>query len=151
MPLAAAREPSKLAPGPQGTWPLRYDRLVQPVLDRHCTSCHDPKSKAPKASKLDLTAPKSYRNLLNFGDKDLHNLVFERARSIAGQCPAANSKLLKLLTAKEGHYDVKLSEEELQRLIVWMDTYGHTQGAFSPKQEKELRELRQNLAPMLAE
>ncbi|MBN2295541.1 MAG: discoidin domain-containing protein [Pirellulales bacterium] len=149
MPLAATREPSKLVPGPDGTWPLRYDQLVQPVLDRHCTRCHCANSKEANASKLDLTAGKSYRNLLNFGDKDLHNLVFERARSVVGQCPAANSKLTRLLKAKGGHYGVKLDEGEFRRLIVWMDTYGHAQGAFSPGQEEELRELQRKLAPML--
>ena len=43
---AASREPSRLRPGPEGTWPLRYDRLVQPVLDKHCVRCHSPKGKA---------------------------------------------------------------------------------------------------------
>src|SRR5512137_223945 len=32
-PLALAREPSKLSPGPDGSWPLRFDRLVGPVLE----------------------------------------------------------------------------------------------------------------------
>ncbi|MCP4594406.1 MAG: hypothetical protein GY842_27055, partial [bacterium] len=32
MPLAAQRGPSKLTPGPAGSWPLRFDHLVQPVL-----------------------------------------------------------------------------------------------------------------------
>jgi hypothetical protein len=30
MPLAATRAPAKLIPGPTGSWPLRYDELVQP-------------------------------------------------------------------------------------------------------------------------
>ncbi|MFH1717651.1 MAG: discoidin domain-containing protein, partial [Planctomycetota bacterium] len=29
-PLAARREPSRITPGPDGSWPLRFDRLVQP-------------------------------------------------------------------------------------------------------------------------
>ena len=35
----------KLTPGPAGSWPLRFDQLVQPVLDRHCVACHRPDSK----------------------------------------------------------------------------------------------------------
>jgi hypothetical protein len=151
MPLAATREPAKLIPGPTGSWPLRYDELVQPMLERHCTQCHGPQSEDAAAARLDLTAAVSYRNLLNFGDQDLHKLVFERDRSVVGECPAAQSKLLALLTAEDGHQGVRLGDKELRRLIVWMDTYGHLQGAFSPEQEEELRTLRRTLAPMLAE
>ncbi len=151
MPLAATRAPAKLVPGPTGSWPLRYDELVQPMLDRHCTQCHGPQSEDAAAARFDLTAAVSYRNLLNFGDQDLHKLVFERDRSVVGECPAAQSKLLALLTAEDGHEGVRLGDEELRRLIVWMDTYGHLQGAFSPEQEEELRALRRTLAPMLAE
>ena len=42
VPLASAREPSKLKPGPAGSWPLRFDDLVQPVLDGQCVRCHSP-------------------------------------------------------------------------------------------------------------
>ena len=56
-PLAAVRGPSKLTPGPEGSWPLRFDRLVQPVLDRTCVSCHRPQSKVATAAPFDLTPP----------------------------------------------------------------------------------------------
>ena len=39
-PTAFLRQPSKITPGPDGAWPLRFDKLVQPALDRHCVSCH---------------------------------------------------------------------------------------------------------------
>ncbi len=39
--LATARPPSTIRPGPAGTRPFGYPRLVQPVLDRHCVPCHD--------------------------------------------------------------------------------------------------------------
>ena len=46
-PLAARREPSRIAEGPEGSWPLRFDRLVQPVLESRCTNCHGPKGDKP--------------------------------------------------------------------------------------------------------
>ncbi|MBE3068635.1 MAG: hypothetical protein IMZ66_00200, partial [Planctomycetes bacterium] len=52
--LATARPPSVLRPGPDGTRPFGYPRLVQPVLDRHCVSCHDGKE-GPDKSPLVLT------------------------------------------------------------------------------------------------
>ncbi|HPP53778.1 MAG TPA: hypothetical protein PK777_12570, partial [Thermoguttaceae bacterium] len=95
LPMAARRPPSRLRPGPEGSWPLRYDRLVQPVLDKYCVRCHRPDSPEPKAVHFDLTPAKSYENLLNYADRDLHKLAFERARSVVGQMPARQSKLLR--------------------------------------------------------
>ncbi len=148
-PLAALREPSRLKLGPEGSWPLRFDRLVQPVLDKHCVKCHGPDGKDPAARQFDLTAARSYDNLLSYADKDLEKLVFERDRSIVGQMPARNSKLLRLLLSAEGHYSVRLEAEDLQRLITWMDTYAQRLGHFSDQQEAELTGLRQQLASML--
>ncbi len=150
FPLAAGRQPSRLAAGPEGTWPLRYDRLVQPVLDRQCTSCHRPGSPDAKAAKLDLTAAKSYDRLLSFGGNDLARLADEHERSIPGECPARNSKLWALLTQPNGHAGVRLDAESLRRLATWMDLYAQRQGHFSDRQESELRQLRQRLAPLLA-
>lgn len=149
-PLAASRAPSRLVPGPDGAWPLRFDQLVQPVLDKWCVSCHRPGSGDEKAARLDLTAAKSYDNLLSFGDKDLQHLVFERDRSIVGETPARKSKLLALLRKDGGHEGVRLDAESLNRLVVWMDLYAQRQGSFSVEQENELRDLRRKLAPLLA-
>ena len=143
IPLAALREPSIPTPEPDGTWPLRFDRLIQPILDRHCASCHQPDSAERNASDLDLTAPRAYDSLLEFGDRNLHDLVFERDRSIVGQMPARNSRLYHLLMGPEGHYQVQLSDEEHHRLAVWMDTYAHILGSYSEQQEQELIELRE--------
>ena len=68
LPTALTRSPSTITPDPEGTWPFRYSELVQPVLDRHCTSCHSPESRERLASGLDLTAKHSYHSLLTFGD-----------------------------------------------------------------------------------
>ena len=145
IPLAAAREPSSLAPGPEGSWPLRYDRLVQPVLDRLCVECHRPGADDAKAAAFDLTADKSYESLISYADKDLYNLAFERDRSIAGEMPARKSQLLALLRKGEGHQGVNLDADDLDRLATWMDTYVHRIGHFSDEQEAELRELRRKL------
>jgi hypothetical protein len=151
VPLATLRKPSRLTPGPQGSWPLRFDELVQPVLDRYCVSCHKTRNGKPPDGQVDLTAPHAYGSLLTFGGKNLHNLVFERNRSIAGETPARQSKLLALLTAEKAHGDVRLDAYSLQRLITWMDLYGQRQGHYSPKQEEELRQFRRQLAPLLDE
>ncbi len=149
VPLAALKEPARLTPGPPGSWPLRYDQLVQPVLDRACVRCHNPHSDN-KGQSLDLTAERSYQSLISFGGEDLKKKAFERDRSIPGQCTAATSKLYALLTQPGGHEGVKLPPEDLQRIVLWMDTYAHRQGSFSPEQEQELRRLRQAWSDLLA-
>ena len=148
-PLALLREPSQLTPEPDGCWPLRFDQLVQPVLDRHCVSCHKPGVENAAAAAFDLTPAAAYKKLLEYADGDLRKLAFERDRSIAGQMPARNSKLYRLLTAEPGHYEVRLPEEDRRRLAVWMDTYAQQSGSFSETQEQQLRELREKVSALL--
>jgi hypothetical protein len=152
--LASLREPSKIAVGPEGSWPLRYDRLVQPVLDRRCVSCHQPGGEDSQAAKFDLTAAKSYDSLVRFGKPSIHDQVwagYRRGHSIVGDGIAQRSALLALLDQPGGHKDVRLSADERERLITWMDAYAQRKGSFNAAQEEELEQLRHACAPMLIE
>jgi hypothetical protein len=149
-PLAGLREPSKLTPGPSGSWPLRFDELVQPVLDRHCVRCHKPGSDDAKAAKLDLTPAKAYQTLLTFGGEDLKKKAFERDRSVPGECTAATSKLWALVSKDKGHEGVVLDAESRDRLATWMDTYAQQRGSFSEAQEMELRQIRKTWSDLFA-
>jgi hypothetical protein len=148
-PLAFRRAPSLLTPGPAGSWPLRFDQLVQPVLDQHCIRCHEPGSSGPFASTLDLSSGPAWKNLLAFGDGDLGKLAMERDRSIPGEGTAANSRLWKLLTAPESHYETRIDRKSLDRFATWMDTYAQWAGHFSPEQERELETFRTLVADLL--
>ena len=53
---------------------------------------------------------------------------------------------MKMLTDEKGHYDVKLTPDDLDRLITWLDTYAHKVGSFSDEQEKELLALKTKYA-----
>jgi hypothetical protein len=151
-PRALDREPSRITLEPAGSWPLRYDRLVQPILDRHCVRCHKPGSKKPKAAKFDLTPRRSYHNLIRYAGGELRKLAHERDSSPVGQCAARNSKIIARLTnpKAKGHEGLKLDKEGLRRLIVWMDVYAHIRGAFSSRQEAELEQLKADVAGLLA-
>jgi hypothetical protein len=148
-PLAAMREPSPLTPGPDGSWPLRYDHLVQPVLDRLCVECHRPDAQDLAAARFDLTPEKSYDSLMALGDGDLEKLALEKDQSLIGQCVAANSRLLALLTEGEGHEGVRLDPDSFDRLVTWMDLYAQRTGSFSEEQEEELRRFRQEFSHLL--
>ena len=144
---ASRREPSKIVPGPEGSWPFDYGALVQPVLDAKCVGCHKP---GTDGAKWDLTAKRSYETLLSYGRPSLREHVMARymaSRSIVGQGASQTNPLARLL--KQGHYDAKLDRAGWERLFIWMDTYGQRQGSFGPDQERRLRELRKSLAPML--
>jgi hypothetical protein len=148
---ALRREPSKITPGPEGSWPMRFDQLVQPVLDRECVRCHRPDSTEEAKSALDLTPPKAYESLVSYGAPSLRDHVRARygsGRSIVGQGAAATSPLLELL--RKGHRDVSLSRGDVERLITWMDTYAQVRGSFSDDQEQRLRNLRADLSWMLS-
>lgn len=149
MPLAMAREPSKIAPGPVGAWPLSYAELVQPVLEEHCVACHKP---GAEGAAFDLTAARSYEALVGFGKPSLRDHVvarYNQGRSQAGAGAAQESPLRKLLD--KGHYQVRLRPADWERLLTWMDTYGQRQGSFGPDQDRRLRELRRAMAGMLTQ
>ncbi len=144
---ATQRGPSRITPGPEGSWPLDFQVLVQPVLDRRCAGCHKPGGKDPK---FDLTAGHSYGSLLDYGKPSLRQHVqtrYREGRSSPGKCASRMNPLWKLLDS--GHYDVKFTLRDRRRLIVWMDTYGQRLGSFDQGQEEQLRRLRQEMAAML--
>jgi hypothetical protein len=149
--LAAARAPSLITPGPDGSWPLRFEVLVQPVLNRQCIECHRPDGQDALAAKLDLTPAKSYGTLLAFADGDLRKHAFERDRSLPGEGTAASSKLWKLLSAPTGHAGVKLDADGASRLLTWLDTYAQRSGHYSAEQEEKLAAFRRECAPLLTE
>ena len=153
-PLASLREPSKITVGPEGSWTMRFDRLVQPLLDTQCVSCHNPDSKDVAAAKFNLTPNEAYKSLTLSGRPSLNDLVLAAYRdgvSTEGHAPATQSSVLRLLTDPTGHYGVKLGRADLDRLITWMDTYAQRTGTFSPEQEEDLERLRRAWAGLLIE
>ncbi len=143
---ALSRKPSRIAPGPTGSWPLDFQAMVQPVMEEHCVGCHKP---GADGSDFDLTPEKSYDSLVNYGEPSLNTHVMTRYRqgfSTAGACAAKMNPLIKLID--QGHYDVKLATGDWNRLVTWMDTYGQRRGSFSEDQEERLRDLRREMASL---
>ena len=152
-PLAQARAASRLRPGPEGSWPLRFDRLVQPVLDAHCVRCHSPAGKKEALAKLNLTPAKAYQSLVSYGGpKSLAKHVEARwrgGRSVPGACATRESPILRMVTEGKGHHDVRLSDSDRRRFMAWMDTYAQLRGSFSEEQEQRLLALRKQWADLL--
>ena len=121
-PIALQRPAQPLVPDVDGTNPFSYPRLVQPVLDAKCVSCHQPGKDAPRLdSEVIADGAKiwfaSYHSLApDYGFWEYGN----PHRTTPEKFGAKASKLYSLLT--QDHYGVDLAEEELHRLTVWLDS-----------------------------
>jgi hypothetical protein len=137
MPLAVRRSPSPIQPELQGkgAYPVFFPKLVQPVLDAKCVSCHAKHAKAPALDgKTDRYGwSRSFHSLKDFawakhgGNGSLPKLN-KTSTSIPNQVGARASKLYQML--RKGHHKVKLTEEELRRITLWLDTNSNFYGAY---------------------
>ncbi len=166
-PLAIQRPPSVLKPGPEGSYPLSFARLVQPVLDRHCVRCHSgARSNIPDLTGRlfdeasgpgkQVSAPewlagvrharhgwsRAYVNLapLGWGMSGGNGIIFKEEQfSTPGRVGADASHLALMLST--GHHDVKLSSEDWERLIIWLDCNSLFYGAYHEPVRQALGEL----------
>jgi hypothetical protein len=144
--LAAARPPVKPVPESEGSWPIRFDRLVQPILDAQCAGCHRTGASSTVAASFDISPVKAYETLVNYGKPSLRDYILARwneGRSTAGEGPATSSLLLRRIASGKGHENPVLDTDGMRRLVLWMDTYAQRLGAFSPAQEEELRRFKE--------
>jgi hypothetical protein len=134
MPLALQREPSKLTPEPDGAYPLSFPRLVPPLLDRNCVSCHQQKKNAPNLSGAPSRKngwTQSYLSLAPYawGLSGDNGIAFRNGmRSTPGKLGARASKLMKKLDS--GHHNLKLSDEDRHRITLWLDCNSIFYGAY---------------------
>ncbi len=130
-PLAFQRPPSVPTPDVDGTNPFSYPRLIQPILERNCLSCHE--ANADKAPRLD-------REVIAQGNNkwfaSYHSLApqygfwqyGDRLRTTPGQFGAKASKLYPMLA--QDHHGLKLSEEDLRRIALWLDSVSIFYGVY---------------------
>jgi hypothetical protein len=115
--------------------PIHYPTDVQPILDKHCVSCH---SGAEAKAELDLSGEmtkqfsKSYQNIL---DRRLISVVREErpewgyAEPVPPKTYGSHaSKLISII--RDGHEGVKLSKEEFIKLVTWVDTNAQYYGSY---------------------
>jgi hypothetical protein len=141
-PLASLRKPSPITSPPWGVRGMSFKHIIQPILDQHCTSCHDGSSGTDKSFNLHglnmVAAPRghdgdegpqhavsqSFLNLLNYvsyikiggyGNHDRKVLVPTKASTIGSKA----SRLTK--TLQNNHYGVKLPQDQWRALAAWID------------------------------
>lgn len=145
-PLAMARPASTIDPGPDGSNPLSYPLLVQPVLDQHCLRCHagakpaggvtltpDPDGPYTKSySALAKRVPFSAWNNASFYPNNAEPLT------LPDRFGARASPLMKKLLS--GHQGVTLGAADVDRLVTWMDANALFYGTFNPKDQARQRQ-----------
>jgi len=136
--MAMNRAPSEIEPwyGEPRGFAFRHE--VQPVLDRKCIGCHNG-SKGKTRSGLDMPDlrgaeiiadtrfSRAYTDLQRYvrtpgPEPDLH-------MAEPTQWMADTSHLIKIL--KKGHHNVRLDDEEWDRLFTWVDLYAQYTGRWS--------------------
>ncbi len=143
-PIAFQRTPSKIKADVEGSFPLTFPRLVQNVLDRNCTSCHEQSEQAIslKGDSFEKYGwSTAYKNLTpyawtRYGGNGPGLKRNKTSYSVPGEVGANASLLLKLL--ENGHYDVNLSKEDLHRITLWLDCSSLFYGVYHDIEEQAL-------------
>jgi mono/diheme cytochrome c family protein len=144
--LALQRPPSDITPGPDGSRPLSYPLLVQPVLDKHCIGCHGSTAlttgggEKPRGG-LALTGQAQGHYTVSYNAL-APRVSFSAWGGKPGDFRVANSEpltqpdffgaraspLMKML--RRGHQKVALGPDDFERLATWMDANALFYGTF---------------------
>ncbi len=135
-PIALQKPPAKLKPEPEGSYPLQFSRLVQPVLDAKCVGCHNNEPDAPDLSGDHFGKhgwSQAYISLEPYtwakhGGNFIGLQRNKTSYSVPGDVGARASKLYQMLQA--GHHDVELTQEEWRRITLWLDANSVFYGAY---------------------
>ncbi|MDR1154216.1 MAG: hypothetical protein LBL04_05850 [Bacteroidales bacterium] len=134
--IAMKKRPSVIRPELEGSNPFSYVKLVQPVLDKNCVSCHREGGKEPNLSGKvdDKQWLPSYRNLKPFAFYYDGGGSFVESKTYPGKFGALASKLYRQL--EKGHHNVKLSRDEMHRLALWLDCNSDFYGTYEKIEEQ---------------
>jgi len=120
--MALRRPPSKIVPEvSSGAIPFNFIQLVKaPVFDKKCVPCHRKHPDAPDMSYASLA-----RKDLAFGypgeEPGLNELGIGGSRTAPGRFGARASGIMKLLTTKDYHKKLDMSDDDWRRLTLWLD------------------------------
>lgn len=133
--IAFRRAASEITPGPDGSMPWSFPRLVQPILDAHCVRCHEGAGAAkPRLSTAaaDMfteayTALQSFARWYEWGGNSISVIVTR-----PGEMPADVSPLTAILRDADHAPELHLSDAEWRTLYLWLDGNAAFYGSYSP-------------------
>jgi len=123
VPKALQRLPSKITPEVDGSCPVNFYRLVNPVFENKCLPCHKSQNKGLQSFKYDDLRDKVY-----WQDAKWAGLARQGGhRSLVMRVGALESPMGKKLLAT---HTARITAEELHRVTLWMDANSMRFGAF---------------------
>jgi len=128
QPVATARPPSKIEPIADVPQVFDFVRHVQPILDRHCTRCHNWKE---YAGETVLLADRTPWYSISYGTLRARGLVKREGRGNETPRTIGSSASPLMTLIDEGHEDVKLSPREKQSIALWIDSGAHFAGTYA--------------------
>ena len=129
--MALRRRPSKVQPIADVPSVLDFPRDIQPILDKHCVSCHNPDK---RDGKVDLTGDKTATYTMSYLAMQTRGLVVDGRNQPRGNRPpysygSATSRLMKLIDGS--HYGAKPSDLERKTVRLWIETSGTYPGTYA--------------------
>ena len=147
VPLAMQRPPSRIEPWynaktVNGSPAFNYYTEVQPVFDKSCVQCHDygkdAGAKLNLAGDLGVTFNASYLDLMaksgvryDGPQKRLVSLVCDGPPGVLPAYSWGSHKSTLMETLLQEHHDVRLTREEFERIVTWIDLNGVYYGEYS--------------------
>jgi formylglycine-generating enzyme required for sulfatase activity len=151
---AALKAPSEIKPWYGPARPFSYKYEVQPILDKHCVTCHDGTNKSRPNFKRPEHKTKAYSEI-TYKEDSAYMAIHPYVRRPGPESDihmlkpmeyhASTSELIQKL--QKGHHNVKLDKESWQKLYAWIDFNVPYRGKWAPAewrendQDKRRREL----------
>jgi hypothetical protein len=146
MPIALQRTASIIQAEVNGGKPITFPSLVQPVLDARCVACHQKNADKAPALTADTVKGRSWTQAYETLQKHVWYVCgrdrdHQFWRSTPGQVGAYASPLYRLLTEGSHKDKVKLTDEEMTRLTLWIDVNAPFLGAYSEVERQVAGEI----------
>jgi mono/diheme cytochrome c family protein len=110
---------------------IDFPRDIQPILDTHCIQCHSPEKREGNVSLIGNRSPLYSISYFTITAKSLvadgRNLA--RSNYPPRVLGTGSSKLLQF--CDESHYGVKLSDQEMATIRLWIDTGATYPGTYA--------------------
>ena len=165
--LAARKKPQEIQEWYGQVRGFSYEHEVQPALDRACVACHNennpslPYLKGDKRitdwrSDIEGSAHPSYGGNFSLSYANLHRYVrrpgieSDMDMLVPMDVHADQTELIQML--QKGHHNVKLTSEEMEKIVCWIDMnapyHGRRSDISNYAETEESRNLRKKYAPM---
>lgn len=119
--VASVREPSKITPEVGGVEPVNFYRLVKPLFDAKCVTCHTQNGKGPRDMSYGALEPYAFYYT---GGGDNFVPFHGGSRSTPGKFGSQYARMGKAMLSQthvQARADGKFTEEDMRRVTLWLD------------------------------